>query len=104
MRTGEVAALIAAIVVLGFIVDQARAHDIYHDWKTRNGTSCCHDRDCAPATATAIGDGAWSVVQGGTTYLVPPRVVLPIPSPDGRSHLCVIDGKPVCFVPGEMRI
>lgn len=41
--------------------------------------------------------------QNGQTYAVPEHSVLPIPSPDGRSHLCVIGGYPICAVIGEVR-
>jgi hypothetical protein len=80
-----------------------QGHDPYVDWKTRNGISCCHGRDCAPATTWADADGNWTARQNGQTYIVPPHAVLPIPSPDGRSHACVIGGNVICFVPGEVR-
>jgi hypothetical protein len=80
-----------------------QGHDPYVDWKTRNGISCCHGRDCAPATAWQDGDGNWFARQNGQTYIIPPHAVLPIPSPDGRSHACVIGNAVICFVPGEVR-
>jgi len=81
----------------------ARAHDIYMDWKTKSGVSCCHDRDCAPATMSADDEGRLFARQNGQTYFVPKDAILPIPSPDGRSHLCVISGTPICAVVGEPR-
>lgn len=77
--------------------------DPYVDWKTRNGISCCHGKDCAPALAWQDMDGNWFARQNGATYSIPAHTVLPIPSPDGRSHACVIGGNVICFVPGEVR-
>jgi hypothetical protein len=80
-----------------------QGHDPYVDWKTRNGISCCHGRDCAPATAWQDADGNWFARQNGAIYSIPAHAVLPISSPDGRSHACVIGGNVICFVPGEVR-
>ena len=94
--------LLGLLAILAF-VPKAGAHDIYMDWKTRNGASCCHDRDCAPATAWKDTQGNWTARQHGKTYRVPEHAVLPITSPDGRSHLCIIGEAVMCFVPGEVR-
>jgi len=99
-------ALIAGVVLLALAalsIGPALAHDPYADWKTRNGVSCCHNRDCAPATAWPNGDGSWTARQNGRTYFVPDTSVLALKSPDGRSHACVIGGTVICFVPGETR-
>jgi hypothetical protein len=98
-----VTGLVLACLFLGWLARDAWAHDPYVDWKTRNGISCCHGRDCAPATAWQDADGNWFARQNGQTYSIPPHAVLPIPSPDGRSHACVIGGNVICFVPGEVR-
>lgn len=97
------ALLVAAAAAGPAPVREAAAHDPYADWKTRNGVSCCHDRDCAPATAWTDLEGRWWVRQQGRTLFVPPTAILPIKSPDGRSHACVIGGEVICFVPGEIR-
>ena len=81
----------------------AAAHDPYTDWKTRNGVSCCNERDCAPATMWRDAEGRLIARQNGQTYAVPEESILPIPSPDGRSHLCVIGSFPICAVIGEVR-
>lgn len=93
----------AALAYLLFAISSAQAHDIYTDWKTRSGISCCHGRDCDISTAWQDMDGNWFVRHRGATYSVPAHAVLPIPSPDGRSHACVIGGTVICFVPGEVR-
>ncbi len=90
-------------VGLSAFAENAHSHDPYTEWKTRNGISCCHGRDCAPATAELDDNGNWIARQNGQTYFVPPHAVLPIQSPDGRSHACVIGGNVICFVPGEVR-
>jgi hypothetical protein len=95
--------LCATLIALTGLCATAQAHDPYTDWKTRNGISCCHGRDCDPASAWQDMDGNWFVRHRGTTYSVPAHAVLPIPSPDGRSHACVIGGNVICFVPGEVR-
>ena len=95
----------AAMIFVGLMMLAvvAFAHDPYTNWKTRNGISCCHGRDCDPATAWQDMDGNWFVRHRGTTYSVPAHAHIPIPSPDGRSHACVIGGTVICFVPGEVR-
>ena len=92
-------------IILGLLVNAlpAHSHDIYHDWKTRTGVSCCNQTDCAPATMWRDNEGRLIARQNGQTYSVPEHSVLPIPSPDGRSHLCVIGGYPICAVIGEVR-
>lgn len=103
MNTRAVATLFVIVLAFGAVVQvflplKARAHDIYMDWKTQNGVSCCHDRDCAPATAWTDMAGNLYVRQNGQTYTVHPDAVLKIPSPDGRSHACIIGGYVICAV------
>lgn len=93
----------AAMLVLGALIAAARAHDIYHDWRTKHGASCCNDKDCAPATAWQDTAGNWFTRQSGKTYTVHPDAVLKIPSPDGRSHACILGGRVICLVPGDIR-
>jgi hypothetical protein len=83
----------------------AEMHSAYEHWKDRNGYGCCDDRDCRPVRANVVGDGRWSVWIDGRWLPVPPDAVLRIPSPDGRSHVCMAPGavEPRCFVPGEPR-
>ena len=103
MGKRSLCAAIALMLALSGLCATSAAHDIYGDWKTRNGISCCHGRDCAPATAWQDMEGNWFTRRDGQTYSVPAHTVLPIPSPDGRSHACIIGGTVICFVPGEVR-
>jgi hypothetical protein len=107
--------LLAAAGVLALFVwtfataPKARAHDhegvSYGDWRQSNGNSCCNDADCQPATATMNENGSWIAFFKGRAVIIPKDKVLSIPSPDGRSHICIPeDGLvPYCFVPGEIR-
>lgn len=83
----------------------ARAHDQYHDWKIPGTTtSCCDDKDCQPVRARVSDDGeSWEVWHDAKWLHVGKRAMLPFPSPDGRSHACIIGTTVLCFVPGEIR-
>lgn len=96
------AGVVLLVVLAAFL---ARAHDQYHDWKIPGTTtSCCDNRDCGPTRARVANDGEyWEVLHDGVWLPVMPRAMLPFPSPDGRSHACVIGGNVLCFVPGEIR-
>lgn len=89
-------------LMTAILVAEARAHDIYHDWKTESGVSCCDDKDCRPVRATYVDDH-WEIWHEGKWQSVPSRAVRPIKSPDGRSHACIIGTYILCFVPGEVR-
>jgi len=95
----------AAMIFVGLMLMAvvAFAHDPYTDWKTRHGMSCCNQNDCAPTTAWQDMEGNWFVRSAGVTHPVDPLAILPIPSPDGRSHACILGGRVICFVPGEVR-
>lgn len=81
-----------------------KAHEPYSDWKIPGtGVSCCDNRDCGPVRADRDMDGRWIVFKDGREIVVPASRVLPIPSPDGRSHWCGIGEITYCFVPGEVR-
>jgi hypothetical protein len=91
----------------------AKAHDQYTEWKTETGASCCNEQktdanghttgDCRPVRAYQDEKGNWIAIENGVEYDIPPTKVLPIKSPDGRSHLCETMGYVFCFVPGEVR-
>ena len=83
----------------------AEHHADYQHWQDRRGFGCCDDRDCRPTRAYIGDDGRWRALADGQWLVVPPDAVLPIPSPDGRSHICHTPGalEPRCFVPGEPR-
>jgi hypothetical protein len=81
------------------------AHDPYTGWTDGRGFSCCDNGDCRPTRAYVDDDGRWRALGDGRWLIVPPDAVLRIPSPDGRSHICMTPGaiEPRCFVPGEIR-
>ena len=83
----------------------AQMHHEYLKWKDGRGYSCCDERDCRPTRAYIDEAGRWRAMVDGVYLVVPPDAVLRIPSPDGRSHVCVSPGalEPRCFVPGEPR-
>lgn len=102
--TLTVITLVAAIVaVAAAMISKARAHDPYNSWQDRNGFSCCNDQDCGPTRAHKNEDGLWHALVNGRWIPIPPDAVLSIPSPDGRSHVCMGQVRPRCFVPGETR-
>lgn len=67
-----------------------------HSWYP---TECCSDGHCAPVPGkqvTISADGYEVHYRDPTvTYYAPKWMVKP--SPDGKYHLCVVGGKPVCF-------
>jgi len=94
----------AAILVLLLMAAPAIAHEPYSNWKIPGTeTSCCNDQDCRPVRARANIDGVWQVWHEGRWLDVQPRSILSIPSPDGRSHACIIGSTVLCMVPGEVR-
>lgn len=111
-----VLAIIAlALVALGYGLASAQSgnhgdghaehHADYRQWQDRRGYGCCDDQDCRPTRAYVDEYGRWRAMVDGGWMVVPPDAVLPIPSPDGRSHVCHTPGarEPRCFVPGEPR-
>lgn len=75
------------------------AHDIYTHWQTKDGGSCCHDKDCTPAI-TRETDGKLQAKIDGVWYDVPKDAIRPYEAPDGQSHVCFFAGKVQCFVYG----
>jgi hypothetical protein len=95
-------AILALFLIIGS--SAAYAHEQYHEWKIPGTeTSCCNDQDCKPVRARANIDGLWQVWHEGRWLDVQPQSILPIPSPDGRSHACIIGSTVLCMVPGEVR-
>lgn len=83
----------------------AQMHHEYLKWKDGRGYGCCNELDCRPTRAFMGDDGRWRALVDGLPIVVPPDAVLNIPSPDGRSHICMSPGaiEPRCFVPAEPR-
>lgn len=91
----------AALLILLLAVP-ALSHEPYSQWRIpTTGGSCCNDRDCRPTRARQDMDGRWEAWDGWRWLPVPPLSMLPIESPDGRSHLCESNGAVFCFVPGK---
>ena len=101
------------MVVIASMPRPAHGHDIYKDWQTGSGASCCSERvehpnghvtgDCRPVRAVQDMNGNWIAYEGGKEYPIPQHALVPIKSPDGRSHICEMHGHVFCFVPGEVR-
>jgi hypothetical protein len=92
--------LCAALLILLMAVP-AVAHDPYGAWKNpTTGASCCDNRDCR---ARMDDNERWEAWDGWRWIKIPPANVLRMKSPDGRSHLCEMNGAVFCFVPGEPR-
>lgn len=91
-------------VILALSPFGVMAHDIYHDWKIPGSdTSCCHGDDCRPTVAEIREDEWWALVDG-QWHRIPDNLILKMPSPDGRSHVCASKHRMIyCFVPGEVR-
>ena len=103
---GELTAIFLAIVAVFALAkcgNEARAHDIYHDWKIPGTTtSCCNDKDCRPTSAWQDMEGRWLIRVNGQDIVIPDRVILP-EQPDGRCHVCEMHGTVFCFAPCRVR-
>lgn len=80
-------------------------HEPYGSWKNpTTDASCCDNRDCRLTRARMYEDERWEAeASPGRWIKIPPANVLRMKSPDGRSHLCEMNGAVFCFVPGEVR-
>lgn len=94
--------VLAVVLVLG--LPRARAHDPYTRWMVP-GTfvSCCNQQDCRPTRARMTDRETWQAWDGSRWLDVPADRVLRFPSPDGRSHLCEMNGTVYCFMPGDTK-
>lgn len=81
-------------------------HSDYKDWRTPTGYSCCDDHDCRPTRVCEPTFGGLGVIADGRCILVRPHSLIKVPSPDGRTHVCMTPGaiEPRCVVIGEPRI
>lgn len=96
--------MIRLALILLLAAGPALGHDGYELWKQpANGASCCDSRDCRPTRARMDDAERREAWDGRRWIKVPPGAVLPMKSPDGRSHLCEMNGAVFCFVPGETR-
>lgn len=67
------------------------------------GVSCCNLMDCAPAEARVV-NGKWQARKTGEANWTPipdAKIETRRDSPDGRNHLCAMNGLVFCFVAGS---
>lgn len=83
-------------------------HNDYQMWMTppdAQGDSygCCNHTDCDIVKELGTNRNNEHIVRWrGTIYVVPESIWLKDrESPDGNSHLCVMNGRPICYVPGK---
>jgi hypothetical protein len=69
-------------------ISPAVAHDWYKGLTSRNGLSCCNDRDCQRVGHRYTPGNGHEVEIEGQWTSVDPHVILPISSPDGQTHAC----------------
>lgn len=85
--------------------EHADIHDkFYSTWDRPDqpGVSCCNKLDCAPAEARMVG-GQWQARKTGEQNWTPipeAKIERRRDSPDGRNHLCAMNGLVFCFVAG----
>jgi hypothetical protein len=81
---------VSCISVMGILVSisPAVAHDWYKDLTSRNGLSCCNDRDCQRVGHRYTSENGHEVEIEGYWTSVEPNVILPLSSPDGQTHAC----------------
>jgi hypothetical protein len=113
-RRGFIVVLLLTAAIVAFATSKVRAHDhatlgaagpFYETWKMPDAPwiSCCSEQDCAAALkATQDPMGNWHAQResDGKWFAIPPeKVELNRDSPDGRSHLCVLNDRVLCFLP-----
>jgi hypothetical protein len=95
--------MVVLLAVLAGKCSAVRAHDPYDSWKIPGtAASCCDNRDCRPTRARMTDRETWQAWDGARWLDIPPDRVLRMKSPDGRSHLCEMNGVVLCFVPGPV--
>lgn len=101
----SLAIAVAATVLFAYT---AHSHDIYSEWKTKNGVSCCssqalnpHHGDCAPLPDTRLrvrGTGVEVEIEGEWVAVEQDKI-RPYTPPDGGHHLCHKGKHVLCLVP-----
>lgn len=106
MRTLAIVIVLAACSVLIVLASRARAHSFYDQ-------ECCSGQDCAPVEKVEYVAGALYNGPPGQVDPLPvmvvttrhgmaavPRNMKVRPSPDGRLHACILNGRLICiYVP-----
>ena len=114
-RSGWLMATVVAVVVLvtalllhplrGQAQESPDGHrqyhaDFYRHWQRADGSSCCNDRDCRPATTRVRGETV-QVLLDGEWVNVPPGAVRPYSSPDLGDHVCAVRKHVLCLILGQ---
>jgi hypothetical protein len=85
--------------------DQALHERFYSTWMQPDNPSrsCCNKQDCAPVLAVRRRGERWEAQRRDGRWMVIPeqKIERKRDSPDGRSHLCSVEGSVFCFVAGE---
>ena len=77
--------------------------DVYSRWLTKQGYSCCSNKDCRPISANhvrALSD-KMQVLLDGEWVDVRPDAIRPYAAPDMSSHICALGKYIICFVYGS---
>jgi hypothetical protein len=88
VRTSMAALPFSIFLVGTSLMGQAQAHDWYTDLRTTDGRSCCGGEDCRPVEYRYSPEDGHQILIGDRWYAVKPNVILPVSSPDGRTHAC----------------
>lgn len=86
---------ILAYVILLSALGLAFGHEQYSTWKTKDGVSCCGDRDCYETDAKFSEGFWWALRREDQKWLqVPVHLVLVGAAKDGKAHLCALPPHP----------
>ena len=112
----EVRAQVIACLALGALVvalftaagSAQTGHGKYHDdfysrWLTKQGYSCCSNKDCRPISTNNVRvlSDKMKVLLDGEWVDVRPDAIRPYAAPDMSSHICALGKYIVCFVYGS---
>src|SRR3712207_748217 len=81
-------AVYATMLVVLLAAMPARAHDWYTGLETPDGVSCCNQHDCQPVGHKYTPQGGHEIQIADLWVPVHPKIILPVASPDGRTHAC----------------
>lgn len=105
----RVIVLLAAAVLVGIVLNRARAndcelgafgcghqqqHEQYQGWKDKTGNGCCSGQDCRPVRARLTFEGGWQIfVPEYRAWVDVPAKAVGEPDrfKDGRSHACTAE-------------
>lgn len=75
-------------IPLGAETGHDRFHNVYKNWHTRDGESCCNEQDCSPIEGRVTEKGV-EISVNGEWVVVPQSKIRPYASPDGGFHACI---------------